>query len=120
MLECLFYESLIVPKKLTPQAAVPTLIQERLTTWGRCIRAQRLAQRITSPELAQRMNVSRATLQRLERGDPGAAAASYLRAFLVLGVLEEVAPGLPASLWAKSSARRVVHPRRFAGHDDDF
>lgn len=100
-----------MPKKLTPEAAVPTLVQERLMTWGRSIRAQRLSQRVTSMELAQRMNVSRATLQRLEHGDPGAAASNYLRAFLVLGILAEAAPPLPLPLWADPEVRRSVRPR---------
>lgn len=108
-----------MPKKLTPDEAVPTLLQERLTLWGRCIRAQRLTQRITSLELAQRMNISRATLQRLERGDPGASAATYLRAFFVLGVLDDLAPMPSAALWTESGAQRVVHARSRAD-DDDF
>lgn len=108
-----------MPKKLTPDEAVPTLLQERLTLWGRCIRAQRLSQRITSPELAQRMNISRATLQRLERGDPGASAANYLRALFVLGLLDDLAPPPPESLSTEPRMRRVVHVRSTAG-DDDF
>jgi transcriptional regulator with XRE-family HTH domain len=108
-----------MPKKLTSVETVPTLLQERLTLWGRCIRAQRLSRRITSPELAQRMNISRATLQRLERGDPGAAATHYLRAFFVLGILDDIVPSPSATLWAEPAARRVVHPRGTAD-DDDF
>ena len=109
-----------MPKKLTPNEAVPTLLQERLTLWGRCIRAQRLSQRITSPDLAQRMNISRATLQRLERGDPGASAANYLRAFFVLGLLDDLAPSPPETLWTEPGVRRVVHAHRRAVDDDDF
>lgn len=109
-----------MPKKLTPVEAVPTLLQERLTLWGRCIRAQRLSQRITSPDLAQRMNISRATLQRLERGDPGASAANYLRAFFVLGLLDDLAPSPPETLWTEPGVRRVVHARSRAADDDDF
>ena len=108
-----------MPRKLTPDEAVPTLLQERLSLWGRSIRAQRLSRRITSPELAQRMNISRATLQRLERGDPGASATHYLRAFFVLGILDDIAPSPPVMLWAEPAARRVVHPRGTA-RDDDF
>lgn len=108
-----------MPKKLTPDEAVPTLLQERLTLWGRCIRIQRLSQRITSPELARRMNISRATLQRLERGDPGSSATHYLRAFLVLGLLDDLAPTPSAALLKETGARRVVHPRSTAD-DDDF
>jgi transcriptional regulator with XRE-family HTH domain len=109
-----------MPKKLTPDEAVPTLLQERLVLWGRCVRTQRLTQRITSPELAQRMNVSRATLQRLERGAPGASATNYLRAFFVLGILDDLAPSPPATLWTEPEARRVVHARSSTTDDDDF
>lgn len=110
-----------MPSKLTPQAAVPTLVQERLTLWGCCIRAQRMTQRITSAELARRMGISRATLQRLERGDSGAAVAHYLRAFLVLGMLDEAAPALPPAYWTSPSIRRVVHARARSTDDhDDF
>ena len=108
-----------MPKKLTPDEAVPTLLQERLTLWGRCIRAQRLSQRITSPELSQRMNISRATLQRLERGDPGASATNYLRAFFVLGILDEIAPSPSMTLWQEPASRRVVHARSKVD-DDEF
>ena len=109
-----------MPSKLTPEAAVPTLVQERLALWGRGIRAQRMTQRITSSELAARMGVSRATLQRLERGDPGAAAAHYLRALLVLGLLDEAAPLLPPEFRTPPPNRRVVHPRRPSDDDDEF
>lgn len=108
-----------MPRKLSSDEAVPTLLQERLALWGRCIHAQRLSRRITSPELAQRMNISRATLQRLERGDPGASATHYLRAFFVLGILDDIAPSPPVMLWTEPAARRVVHPRGTA-RDDDF
>jgi transcriptional regulator with XRE-family HTH domain len=108
-----------MPRKLTSDEAVPTLLRERLFLWGQCIRARRLSQRITSPELAQRMNISRATLQRLERGDPGASATSYLRAFFVLGILDELAPPPSATLRAEPGVRRVVHARGTVD-DDDF
>lgn len=65
------------------------------------------------------MNVSRATLQRLERGDPGASATSYLRDFLVLGLLDDLAPSPPGALWAEPGSRRVGRKRRTAD-DDDF
>jgi transcriptional regulator with XRE-family HTH domain len=109
-----------MPNKLTPDEAVPTLVRERLTLWGRCIRAHRLSQRITSPALAQRMSISRATLQRLERGDPGASAANYLRAFFVLGLLDELAPSPSKTLLTEPGVRRVVHARSSMLDDDDF
>ncbi len=108
-----------MPKKLTPKSAVPSLVEERLRVWGRCIRAQRITQRITTPELAQRMNISRATLQRLERGDAGASTSNYLRAFLVLGILDVVAPVPPQRFWQDTGVQRVVHAGGQAD-DDDF
>lgn len=108
-----------MPKKLTPEDAIPSLIEERLRAWGRCIRAQRITQRITTPQLAQRMNISRATLQRLERGDPGASASNYLRAFLVLGILDVVAPVPAQRYWQETGVQRVVHAGGRAD-DDDF
>jgi hypothetical protein len=65
------------------------------------------------------MNISRATLQRLERGDAGASATHYLRAFLVLGMLDELAPPPSVKLWAESGMRRVVHARNKVD-DDEF
>lgn len=108
-----------MPKKLTPEDAVPSLVEERLRVWGRCIRTQRITQRITTSRLAERMNISRATLQRLERGDAGASASNYLRAFLVLGILDVVAPVPAPRFWQETGVQRVVHAGGRA-HDDDF
>lgn len=108
-----------MPKKLTPADAVPSLVEERLRLWGRCIRTQRITQCITTPELAQRMNISRATLQRLERGDAGAAASNYLRAFLVLGILDIMTPVPPQRFWQETGVQRVVHADGRV-RDEDF
>lgn len=108
-----------MPKKLTPEGAMPSLVEERLRVWGRCIRAQRITQRITTLQLADRMNISRATLQRLERGDVGASTGNYMRAFLVLGILDVVAPVPPQRFWQETEGKRVVHAGGRA-HDDDF
>lgn len=108
-----------MPKKLTPEGAMPSLVEERLRVWGRCIRAQRITQRITTLQLAERMNISRATLQRLERGDVGASTGNYMRAFLVLGILDVVAPVPPQRFWQEAGVQRVVHAGGRA-HDDDF
>ena len=108
-----------MPKELTPEGAMPSLVEERLRVWGRCIRAQRITQRITTLQLAERMNISRATLQRLERGDVGASTGNYMRAFLVLGILDVVAPVPPQRFWQETEGKRVVHAGGRA-HDDDF
>lgn len=111
-----------MPKKLLDAASLPTLVQERLFTWGRCIHTQRLRQRITAAELCERICISQATLRRIERGDPGAGGGAYLAALLVLGVMDEAIPTLPLSLWSDAPNRRVKLSRaeRGVGDDDDY
>lgn len=88
-----------MPRKILRRDAVPTLIEERLQAWGRVIRAQRAQQRLRAADLCARLEISEATLRRLERGDPGAAASLYLMALQVLGMLDELvpAPAVPRS-----------------------
>lgn len=106
-----------MPKKLTTTETWPTLVQERLRIWGGCIRTQRLRQRITVVDLSARLGVSKTTLLRLERGDPGAGAGAYLTALLALGVVDRAAPILPTELWQGEFGQRVKlsqHERRGA------
>ncbi|TWI62903.1 hypothetical protein IP91_03741 [Pseudoduganella lurida] len=109
-----------MPKKLLPPIATPTLVQERLTSWGRCILNERLRQRIKVADLCARVGVSEATLRRLERGDPGAAVGTYLTALLVLGVFDDAVPALPQSLMLASGQRRVKSTRQEREHDADY
>jgi transcriptional regulator with XRE-family HTH domain len=107
-----------MPKKLLDATSIPTLVQERLITWGHCIHTQRLRQRITAADLCERMCISEATLRRLERGDPGAGAGAYLSALLILGVFNEATPSLPPSLWSDTPHRRVKLTRQERGIND--
>lgn len=108
-----------MPKKLLNSKTLPTLAQERLNIWGRCIHTQRLRQRITAADLCARMSISEATLRRLERGDPGAGAGAYLAALLILGVLDEATPPLAPSLWADAPHRRVKLSRKETGSEEN-
>lgn len=96
-----------MPKKLSTLETWPTLVQERLTAWGKCINTQRLRQRITVADLSDRMGISRTTLLRLEKGDSGAGAGAYLTAFLALGIIDQATPALPAALWQGDYGQRV-------------
>ncbi|RZJ83854.1 MAG: XRE family transcriptional regulator [Massilia sp.] len=107
-----------MPKKLTTTETWPTLVQERLRTWGRCIRTQRLRQRITVDDLSERCGISKTTLLRLERGDAGAGAGAYLTALLALGVLDGAAPTLPAELWQGDFGQRVKLSQQEKGGAD--
>jgi transcriptional regulator with XRE-family HTH domain len=107
-----------MPKKLSTTETWPTLVQERLTVWGKCIHTQRLRQRITVADLSARLGISRATLLRLEKGDPGAGAGAYLTALLVLGIIDQAAPALPAGLWQGDHGQRVKLSQQEKGGDD--
>lgn len=98
-----------MPKKLLRSDTLPTLVRERLQTWGRSIHTQRMRQRITAADLCARMQISEATLRRLERGDPGAGVGAYLSALLILGVMHEAAPALATATWSGQAQRRVRH-----------
>lgn len=110
-----------MPRKLLDNDSLPTLVQERLSMWGKCIHAQRLQQRVTSADLCERMGISENTLRRLERGDPGAGAGTYLTALLTLGMVDDLAPSIPPEL-AASSHRRVKKTlqERSASHDTEY
>lgn len=108
-----------MPKKLLAAQSLPTLVQERLVTWGRSIRVQRLCQRLTAADLCTRIGISQATLRRMERGDGGGAAGVYLAALLVLGVMDEAAPPLAPSLWSEAPGNRVRHSRQERGDAAD-
>lgn len=107
-----------MPKKLSNAEGWPTLVQDRLTAWGKCINTQRLRQRITVVDLSARLGISRTTLLRLEKGDPGAGAGAYLTALLALGIFDQAAPALPAQLWQADHGQRVRLSRQEKGAGD--
>ncbi|MCS0589562.1 helix-turn-helix domain-containing protein [Massilia norwichensis] len=107
-----------MPKKLSRTETWPTLVQERLNIWGQSIRTQRLRQRITIDDLSTRLGISRTTLLRLEKGDPGAGAGAYVTAFLVLGIVDQAIPVLPVGLWQGEKGRRVRLRQEERGGDD--
>ncbi|KAF3999425.1 helix-turn-helix domain-containing protein [Glaciimonas immobilis] len=109
-----------MPKKFLNIDTLPTLVHERLITWGRCVHTQRLRQRITAADLCGRMSISEATLRRLEKGDPGTGAGAYLTALLILGVADEATPPLTPSLWADIPQHRVKLSRLERRSDDDI
>lgn len=97
-------------KRARPASEVPTLVAERLKVWGRCIRKQRVVQRITAQDLCQRLDISRPTLVRMEHGEGTVNAALYLAALHTLGVLGFAAPELDLKFWQMDDwDKRVRH-----------
>ena len=61
---------------------------------GNSIRAARVERRISMAELAVRIGISRQSLHRIERGEPGSSIGSVFEAAAIVGVpLFEVEPG---------------------------
>lgn len=61
-------------------------IERQLKSFGLRLREARLRRSISTVLFCERMNVSRDTLNRLEKGDASIAIGTYLRALRVLGM----------------------------------
>lgn len=97
-----------MPKKRSKASHAPMHILEHLRWWGREIRIQRIAQRLTAVELARRIEVSHPTMGRIERGDPAVAVSSYLFAIYCLGLTDLLSPEpTDASRLEQSSNKRA-------------
>jgi transcriptional regulator with XRE-family HTH domain len=71
-------------RKPFPQAS------RQLQALGDRLRLARLRRNMTGVLFAERVGVSRDTLHRLERGDPGISVGTYLRALRVLGLDSDI------------------------------
>jgi transcriptional regulator with XRE-family HTH domain len=59
---------------------------EAIALLGRMVRAGRIERRITGDEMASRMGISRALLQRIEKGDPGCGIGAVFEGAAITGV----------------------------------
>lgn len=59
---------------------------EGLALLGKMIRLGRIQRRLTAQELAERIGVSRSTLQRIEKGDPKVEIGLMFEAAAIVGV----------------------------------
>lgn len=69
---------------------VPMAVRRTLRKLGSDIRDARRRRRIPAAILAARVNVSRSTLRRMEKGDPGVTVGTYATALFVLGLLDQL------------------------------
>ena len=93
-----------MPKIKRTAEILPTLVVERLATWGKLIQSLRMTQKMRAADLCERIEITHTTLRRMERGDPGAAVGLYLSAFMVLGAMDLVAPTIDANLLSQVPA----------------
>ncbi|MBL1421330.1 MAG: helix-turn-helix transcriptional regulator [Alphaproteobacteria bacterium] len=60
--------------------------QDAMGLLGATIRAERKAKKMTEPELAERVGVSRSLIQRIERGDMNCGIGLVFEAAYILGI----------------------------------
>src|SRR6266571_5471143 len=70
---------------------MPLPVRHALRKLGRDIRDARRRRRIPAAIAAQRASISRTTLVKVEKGDPGVAVGIYARVLFVLGMSERLA-----------------------------
>lgn len=69
---------------------LPLPVQRVLRKLGGDIRDARLRRRIPTAVMAARASISRTTLSKVEKGDPGVALGSYATVLFVLGLAEKL------------------------------
>jgi len=72
-----------MPRKAPPSFASETRL---LIDLGARLRLARLRRRLTTTTVAERCNLSRPTLAKVERGDPSVTLGSYVRVLSVYGI----------------------------------
>src|SRR5712671_4049666 len=70
---------------------MPLPVRHALRKLGRDIRDARRRRRIPAAIAAKRASISRTTLVKIEKGDPGVAMGSYATVLFVIGMAERLA-----------------------------
>jgi transcriptional regulator with XRE-family HTH domain len=73
-----------------PATALPLPVQRALRKLGRDIRDARIRRRIPTTVMAERASISRTTLNKAEKGDPGVSLGTYATILFVLGLSERL------------------------------
>ena len=77
--------------KKSPFSEVPIPVGRALRKLGHDIRDARRRRRIPVAILAERASVSRTTLNKVEKGDPGVSLGIYATVLFVLGMIDRLA-----------------------------
>ena len=96
----------------TFQRAFPSA-ERQMRALGTRLRLARLRRRLTAILFAERMGVSRDTLNRLEKGDPNIALGTYMRALRVLALDKDIdSVARDDALGRKLQDAKLTGPRR--------
>jgi transcriptional regulator with XRE-family HTH domain len=98
-------------------ATFPAIAQQ-LAALGSRLRDARLRRELTTVLFAERIGVSRDTLNRLEKGDPNIAIGTYLKALRVLGLDQDIGLVAKDDVVGRKLQDRALPPRRIAKTSD--
>lgn len=102
-----------MPQNSLAKTGLAPAAVEALRTLGENLRVARTRRGLTMEEMASRMFVSRQTLARLEKGDPGVSVGALASALWVLGLQDAVRKlAAPASDEVGIFRERQRLPRR--------
>lgn len=77
--------------KSTFSTTLPLSVKRGLRKLGADIRAARLRRRIPMALMAERVNITRTTLTKVEKGDSGVSLGVYATVLFVLGMIDRLA-----------------------------
>src|SRR5437899_3549446 len=78
-------------RKIRPHSPIPIPVSRALRKLGHDLRDARRRRRIPVAIMAERASISRMTLNRLEKGDPGVSMGTYATVLFVLGMADRLA-----------------------------
>ncbi len=76
--------------KVQLDTMLPIPVRRVLRKLGQDIRDARLRRRIPTAVMAERASISRTTLNKIEKGDPGVSLGNYANVLFVLGLAERL------------------------------
>jgi len=105
-------------KKTRQAARLPIPVKRALRKLGQDLRDARRRRRIPVEIMAERASISRTTLHKVEKGDPGVSSGSYARVLFVLGLIERLAEvadikadSVGLELEEERLPQRIRHPK---------
>lgn len=100
-------------------ASLPLPVQRALRKLGADLRDARRRRRISTSVMAQRVSISRTTLNKVEKGDPGVSLGIYGTVLFVLGLEGKLADladirtdTIGLELEEEHLPQRIRHPRK--------
>lgn len=106
-------------KKSHSAAATPIPVTRALRKLGHDIRDARRRRRIPVAIMAERVSISRTTLSKVEKGDPGVSLGTYATVLFVLGLIDRLSEladvrhdSVGLELEEERLPERIRHPRR--------